>query len=267
MVKKALLLHTHKHSMTYLEKQKIWTRPGLTFSIQGYSRAKRCTGFWIPEWGLLLDAGIRSESIEPKAILLTHTHTDHSSELAHLCMNTRTSFPILCPSQAVLPIQHYFSAVSKLRGCSDRIQYCDALFSGKLSSISPVTGPILLGNLTIYAHSLHHSIPSQGYIVYESNVARLAYFCDGTTQSITVALVKAMADHIWSDVPVVMLECTYMTETAKSIATRHGCFENYKPLFIAYPHVQFLMFHFNSAYTDDILCEYSLLYPNVHLLI
>ncbi len=253
--------------MNYLETQPIWRLPGWSFSIQGFSRAKRCTGFWIPEWNILLDAGLPSRSIIPEVILLTHTHTDHSGQLAHLCMNTTMPFPILCPPKAQLPLQHFFAAVTKLRGCSERVQYCENLFSGSIAPLAPEHPIIDHGGFDFYAVKLHHSVPSQGYVICKNDIAHLAYFCDGTSKSIGDAVTMSLFMHNWTDKPVFMLECTYLTEKDKALANRHACFEDYKPLFTMYPHVQFMLFHFCETYSERDFVEYGNLFPNVGFLI
>ena len=51
-------------------------RDPLPFTIQGASRAAEYTGFWVPEWSLLLDCGLPTRA-QPRAVLCTHTHVDH----------------------------------------------------------------------------------------------------------------------------------------------------------------------------------------------
>ena len=55
--------------------QDIFTYNGL--SVKGHSRGAEKTCFYIPELKLFLDAGSNT-SYQPKYILISHCHTDHS---------------------------------------------------------------------------------------------------------------------------------------------------------------------------------------------
>lgn len=54
-------------------------RDGL--SIVGLGRSADASCYYLPEWGLVLDAGLSTKAFRPKAILLTHGHKDHTHAL------------------------------------------------------------------------------------------------------------------------------------------------------------------------------------------
>lgn len=66
-----------KATETYSVWNHSWSIPGTNFTLKGHSRAAEKTGFIIPEIGLFLDAG-QQTYFEPKVILITHSHSDHS---------------------------------------------------------------------------------------------------------------------------------------------------------------------------------------------
>lgn len=51
------------------------------WTLQGHSKAGERTGFWIEQLKIVLDAGLSTYK-SPKAIFLTHSHTDHSIEIS-----------------------------------------------------------------------------------------------------------------------------------------------------------------------------------------
>jgi ribonuclease BN (tRNA processing enzyme) len=121
-----------------LERQPSF-RGRLGFTIQGASRAAEYTGLWIPEWGLLLDCGLPTR-VQPRAVLCTHTHTDHVAFLGRNCMNRPDTFNVYCHADAVEPLRGLLTATARLRACSDRVCWNSALCPGKLVPLAPEEG-------------------------------------------------------------------------------------------------------------------------------
>jgi len=63
------------------------------WSLTGASRAGRATGFYVPEAGLMLDAGQRSMA-NPDVIFVSHGHSDHAGALPFL-LTELTSKPVV----------------------------------------------------------------------------------------------------------------------------------------------------------------------------
>jgi hypothetical protein len=117
--------------ITYLEQLPKWQHPDVPFTIQGASLAGCATGFIVPEWRFCFDAGYPSR-MTPAGMVLTHTHTDHTRALLAQVMNRAHTFNIFCPTAAVEPLQHYFTACTNMRACSTRIRWNSNLYKGKL---------------------------------------------------------------------------------------------------------------------------------------
>lgn len=74
---------------TRLENGNILKLPNTkNWSIQGHSKAGERTGFWLEPLKIVLDAGL-STYRSPKAIFITHSHTDHSTHIPDI-YTTRT---------------------------------------------------------------------------------------------------------------------------------------------------------------------------------
>jgi len=50
-------------------------------SIVGLGRSADASCYYLPEWGMVLDAGLAAKSLSPKTVLLTHGHRDHVQAL------------------------------------------------------------------------------------------------------------------------------------------------------------------------------------------
>lgn len=50
-------------------------------SIVGLGRSADASCYYLPEWGIVLDAGLATKAFAPKTVLLTHSHRDHMQAL------------------------------------------------------------------------------------------------------------------------------------------------------------------------------------------
>jgi ribonuclease Z len=73
-------------------------------SIVGLGRSADASSYFLPELGIVLDAGIHVKSIQPKTVLLTHGHRDH---IAALPTHAAAKAKILCP-EAITPLVRRF---------------------------------------------------------------------------------------------------------------------------------------------------------------
>jgi len=60
---------------------------GLT--VVGLGRSADASAYFLPELGLVLDAGLHVKSLQPRAVLLTHGHRDHTAALPSLAARAR----------------------------------------------------------------------------------------------------------------------------------------------------------------------------------
>jgi ribonuclease Z len=73
-------------------------------SIVGLGRSADASSYFLPELGIVFDAGIHVKSIQPKMVLLTHGHRDH---IAALPTHAAAKCKILCP-KAIAPLVRRF---------------------------------------------------------------------------------------------------------------------------------------------------------------
>ena len=65
---------------------------GRGLSVVGLGRSADASAYFLPELGLVLDAGIHVKSLQPKCVLLTHGHRDHTAALPAMASRSRRIF-------------------------------------------------------------------------------------------------------------------------------------------------------------------------------
>ncbi|AYV83529.1 MAG: beta-lactamase superfamily domain [Hyperionvirus sp.] len=88
------------------------------FTLRGGSVAARYTGFHVPEWNIMLDAGnpaLRHVTVD--ALFITHAHTDHTGETPWILLNAGKSgskLTVYCPKSIAALTRNYIDAHSRL---------------------------------------------------------------------------------------------------------------------------------------------------------
>jgi ribonuclease Z len=156
--------------------ERILSNPG-KWKLQGHSKAGERTGFWIEQLKICLDAGL-STYRSPKAIFISHTHTDHSFQFVQ--MVTRRSAPI--KGQEKLQGRPLYFPTSGEEPLTTLIYATWCLSDGKMSDKAPL--PILfkhqgthpfpvepfkkftvpgINNIEVETLPAYHSVDSIGY--------------------------------------------------------------------------------------------------------
>jgi ribonuclease Z len=80
-------------------------------SVVGLGRSADASAYFLPELGIVLDAGIHVKSLAPKLVLLTHGHRDH---IAALPTHTQSGATILTPAAIAPMVRRFLLAEAQL---------------------------------------------------------------------------------------------------------------------------------------------------------
>ncbi len=80
-------------------------------SIVGLGRSADASAYFLPELGIVLDAGIQVKSLRPKIVLLTHAHRDHIQALPPHAANKAK---IICPERIEPLVKRFLLAEAQL---------------------------------------------------------------------------------------------------------------------------------------------------------
>ena len=236
---------------TRLENGNVLELPNsLHWSIQGHSKAGERTGFWLEPLKIVLDAGLSTYK-SPKAIFITHSHTDHSTHIPDIYTTRTTPFkgqehlvgrPIIMPTYMLSLIERTLSNTIDL--ANGVLDYCKNKNENiwEVQSTHPFcieTGNTYeipgLPNIKVEILKGYHSVQSVGYgfsvitnklkEVYKNipknDIIRLKKNnVNITEQHIYPQLVfygdtsiKALTDHDeWKKYPIIIIECTLFTD-------------------------------------------------------
>jgi ribonuclease Z len=84
---------------------------GQGLSVVGLGRSADASAYFIPELGIVLDAGIHVKSLAPKTVLLTHGHRDH---IAALPTHAANKAHIYAPALIAPLVQRFLFAEAQL---------------------------------------------------------------------------------------------------------------------------------------------------------
>jgi ribonuclease Z len=258
-----------------------WTIPGTTWHIRGYSRSAYRTGFYVPQLGLMLDAGPQNFN-KPDHILITHTHMDHIACLPMTMIGRDASdingdhqFFIYGPAEAKQYVSDYIRAMFCVNAVSPDVPAQDWFKYFPLRARDTFRIEAKNTKLVLEVFECRHRIPTVSYGISEVKdklrpeyvglsgpeiVAlrktgacvthavmqpKLAYVCD--TSIDVFALNPTLLKY-----PVIFIECTFIDpeELQQALTTLHIHWDHLKPYVVAHPDITFMLFHFSQRYRD-----------------
>ena len=264
--------------------KKEWKIPGTSWVISGYSRSAYRTGFYISYLNLMLDAGPQNFN-RPSNILITHTHIDHICCLPMTMLgDTKTEhiFNVYAPTKAEPYIKNYISSMFAVNAMTDKIDPSKWYqFHGLDPHIQPIKLSLNKIDTEIEVFECDHALPTISYGISETKkklkeeyislagkdigqlrksgvevtnnitTKKLAYVCDTSIK--VFELNPTLLTY-----PVIFIECTFFMpdELENAQQTRHIHWEQLKPIVIANPHIQFMLFHFSQRYRDTEITEF-----------
>lgn len=249
---------------------------GSGYTLKGWSIAALRTNFYIPELGVMLDAGL-SGGFTADHIFITHQHCDHCCNIPyHLMTNKEQLMQVYAPAEGCAPINEYIdSAYMMTLNLKDRSQL---KLREELYEMIPVTAPSVLHlelkkrKFDIEIIPCYHSVPCVGYgliekriklkeeyaglpgkelgalkkqgveINYESECAIFCYLGDTSC--------KVLEEPSLEKYKTIMIECTFILEEDLQQAedTQHMHLNQLQPYVLSHPENTFVLYHFSQRY-------------------
>ena len=241
-------------------------------TIRGRSLGGIYTSVYVPELGLMFDVGVAlRENIGAKAICISHGHVDHIGALpAFLGMRglfgQREPITVYCPMAIKNTLQEGLKSF-------ETIQTHD--FNVTIVGLNPGDEVELGKRLKLRAFRTHHTVPSLGYVVFETvqklksefkglpgeelrrrrlagddifDVEERRYFA-----YVTDTLPDVLKHQPWlADVEQLMLECTFLDERKSVKDARRGGHIHLDELLPWFEHLKnkrLHLMHFSQLYT------------------
>jgi len=269
---------------SYWNKKLVLDKIKLT--LTGYSRAAYRTGFYIPELGIMLDAGPQNFN-KPSHIFITHAHADHVAELPFTMIldgDTDHCFHLYGPENSKNYVSNYIrsmfemNALQLIDSVDDWYQYSELIEGNTLDLV------IKKKKIHIRIIKCDHSVETISYlfdltksklnseyvgmnakdiialkkagtqITQEISEPLFAYICDCSSDTIH------LEEKLWSQYPYVIMECTFLYDDHKESAekTKHVFWGSIKPLILKHPEITFILIHFSLRYRDSEISEFFL---------
>lgn len=151
------------------------------WSLSGHSRAGERTGLWLHPLRLALDAGVVTRRA-PAAVILSHSHYDHTSALPQLVYRSRGQLqppgqeglcgrPVVMPREAEAPVQRLMEGVMALsRGEATTMERMPREEVWRVQGYHPI--PVSQGDqltipgldrVRVRVLAAYHTAPSLGY--------------------------------------------------------------------------------------------------------
>ena len=265
-----------------------WKVPGTDWEIQGCSRSADRTGFAIFSLKLMFDAGVPTKK-NVSAVLLTHSHSDHSFQIPCIAMGHRNPCPVYCPAAMAEPLRLMCRASQSLNDCTALLADEKVLARG-VAPGDTFQHCVKKNKVSVRVVPCCHTVPSVGYEL-STEKKRLKPEYQGLAGQELAALKRGGVDitetvkdkkltflgdttvevfsdeSILKDLPVLFVECTFVGDEVSPEEAKqrgHVHWRDLRPVVESHPKTTFVLIHFSKRYDAKFLENTFEPFANVH---
>lgn len=263
-----------------------WNFHNMPATLIGYSRSADSTFLYIPELKMCFDAG-ECWGRRPDNVLLSHSHRDHSTEIAWLLSRDNPDCPVFCalPKEMIPYVENFIIARKELGTTAPYDINLKPVY--KLYGVEPGSHfTINDGRHHVEVFKAYHSVPSVGFGIYEKRkklkpeyltlsgkeISELRKSGVEINYDIDIPLVAYSGD---TDIrffdgeqgrkileyPTIIVECTFLGRNKEEIErankVKHITWSQLKPIVLnAKPNQKFVLVHFSLRYSCEEVQSY-----------
>jgi len=258
--------------------KRVWKLPsGLT--LTGHSRSAETTGFFIPEVGWALDAGLALYKWVYQAFV-THGHLDHSFNLPSM-LSRHHYTDIYAPVQTAPFVTNFMHSCMQLND-TQQIPLYERKYH--VIPVTPGQSLTIVSKNTTYIVQIvecYHIIPCVGYCFSQirsklkeeykqlkgPEIAQLRKSGVKVAEDVPTPIFAFLGDttaevyeknpHLF-EYPVIIAECTFLTEDHPSEAVEkgHTSWDALRPFVEKHPNITFVLIHFSLKYKNTEILEF-----------
>lgn len=271
---------------------KQWVGPG--FSIVGIGRSADASAYYVPELDLVFDAGLSVKSLQPKTVLLTHGHRDHTQALPSLARRVRFGKDAMKTTKVLLPeeietlARRFVQAEAALNyGQHQTDEETDkALGPLNFCPVAPGDRILLSKEIGVRVYRATHKpgVPAVAYGVFRPKKRLRPAFIGASAEYIkahrdevietydqgllfysgdsTAEMLSTKNPDILRDYKIIIHECTFLGEPddpeleASCAKSGHTHFAQIFPMVCAYPETTFVLVHFSTRYSPQDVVDF-----------
>lgn len=252
---------------------------GLT--LVGYSRSGDRTEFFVPELGVLLDAGCPTHE-SSSHVFLTHSHLDHTQGLPGVLFHRKGRLPttIFGPAHMMPFVHRFLRSYFQLNTCKadlDPSRWYRLVGVGGGDQFCLRVGR----KVVVEAMTCNHSVPTLGYLFAEvrpklrgkykeldgPEIARLRGEGVPVSQPTLTSLFAYLGDTSVDvfetnpqvfNYPVIIVECSFLSPKHHQHAEdkQHISFQDLRLVVESHPQTRFVLTHFSLRYSDEEVREF-----------
>lgn len=268
---------------------------GHGLSVVGLGRSADASAYFLPELGIVFDAGIHVKSLRPKTVLLTHGHRDHTAALPTMAQHAK----VFAPKAIYSLVMRFLLAEAQLNFGDDKQTDAETEAALGAFDVQPVEdldeillpkecysgSPTPIG-VQVFEAPHKAGVPAVSYGLYRAkkrlkpeykmlpknelgallrdDVSITEPYNEGIlfyTGDVTIQLLRSRWRDILPKYKYIIHECTFFGPPSSKLddASRkkgHTHYAQLHPFVCSFPETTFICVHWSLRYSKDDILEF-----------